>query len=123
MASVKSFTATIELVTKSGSTQIGNASTCTCTVSTSASSSGPTLSGFTFADSYSTTTAITGNDQILIQDYSRLTVTPGTATARNGASIVSYSAVCSGVVTKSNTHRCGLIAGDHLASPAHETSP
>lgn len=60
MASVKSFTATIELITKSGSTQIGNASTCTCTVSTSASNSGPTLSGFTFADSYSTTTAITG---------------------------------------------------------------
>lgn len=102
MASVKAFTATIELVTKSGSAQIGSASTCTCTVSTSASNSGPTLSGFTFADSYSTTTAITDNDQVLIQDYSRLTVTPGTAAARNGASIVSYSAVCSGV-TKSNT--------------------
>ena len=84
MANVKSFTATIELVTKSGNTQIGNASTCTCTVSTSASNSGPTLSGFTFADSYSTTTAITGNDQVLIQGYSQLTVTPGTATARNG---------------------------------------
>lgn len=102
MASIKAFTATIELVTKSGSAQIGSASTCTCTVSTSASNSGPTLSGFTFADSYSTTTAITDNDQVLIQDYSRLTVTPGTAAARNGASIVSYSAVCSGV-TKSNT--------------------
>ena len=102
LASVKAFTATIELVTKSGSAQIGSASTCTCTVSTSASNSGPTLSGFTFADSYSTTTAITDNDQVLIQDYSRLTVTPGTAAARNGASIVSYSAVCSGV-TKSNT--------------------
>lgn len=102
MASVKAFTVTIELVTKSGSAQIGSASTCTCTVSTSASNSGPTLSGFTFADSYSTTTAITDNDQVLIQDYSRLTVTPGTAAARNGASIVSYSAVCSGV-TKSNT--------------------
>ena len=110
MASVKSFTATIELVTKSGSTQIGNASTCTCTVSTSASNSGPTLSGFTFADSYSTTTAITGNNQVLIQDYSRLTVTPGTATARNGASIVSYSAVCSGV-TKSNTTGAALSLG------------
>lgn len=110
MASVKSFTATIELVTKSGSTQIGNASTCTCTISTSASNSGPTLSGFTFADSYSTTTAITGNNQVLIQDYSRLTVTPGTATARNGASIVSYSAVCSGV-TRSNTSGAALSLG------------
>ena len=110
MASVKSFTATIELVTKSGSTQIGSASTCTCTIRTSQANSGPSLSGFTFADSYSTTTAITGNDQVLIQDYSRLTVTPSTATARNGASIVSYSAVCSGV-TKSNTTGAALSLG------------
>ena len=110
MASLKSFTATIELVTKSGNTQIGNASTCTCTISTTEANSGPTLSGFTFADSYSTTTAITGNDQVLIQSYSRLTVTPGTATAKNGASIVSYSAVCSGV-TKSNTTGASLSLG------------
>lgn len=110
MANVKSFTATIELVTKSGSTQIGSASTCTCTIRTSQANSGPSLSGFTFADSYSTTTAITDNDQVLIQDYSRLTVTPGTATARNGASIVSYSAVCSGV-TKSNTTGAALSLG------------
>ena len=110
MANLKSFTATIELVTKSGNTQIGNASTCTCTISTTEANSGPTLSGFTFADSYSTTTAITGNDQVLIQSYSRLTVTPGTATAKNGASIVSYSAVCSGV-TKSNTTGAALALG------------
>jgi hypothetical protein len=110
MASLKSFTATIELVTKSGNTQIGNASTCTCTISTTEANSGSTLSGFTFADSYSTTTAITGNDQVLIQSYSRLTVTPGTATAKNGASIVSYSAVCSGV-TKSNTTGAALSLG------------
>lgn len=110
MASLKSFTATIELVTKSGNTHIGNASTCTCTISTTEANSGPTLSGFTFADSYSTTTAITGNDQVLIQSYSRLTVTPGTATAKNGASIVSYSAVCSGV-TKSNTTGAALSLG------------
>ena len=110
MASVKSFTATIDLVTKSGSTQIGSASTCTCTIRTSQANSGPSLSGFTFADSYSTTTAITDNNQVLIQDYSRLTVTPGTATARNGASIVSYSAVCSGV-TKSNTTGAALSLG------------
>ena len=87
MASVKSFTATIELVTKSGNTQIGSASTCTCTIRTS-----------------------TDNDQVLIQDYSRLTVTPGTAAARNGASIVSYSAVCSGV-TKSSTTGAALSLG------------
>lgn len=107
MANLKSFTATIQLVTKSGTTQIGNASTCTCTISTTQAASGPTISGFTFADSYATTTAITGNNQVLIQGYSKLTVTPGTATAKNGASIVSYSAVCSGV-TKSNTTGAAL---------------
>lgn len=111
MANLKSFTATIQLVTKSGTTQIGNASTCTCTISTTQSASGPTISGFTFADSYTTTTAITGNDQVLIQGYSKLTVTPGTATAKNGASIVSYSAVCSGV-TKSNTTGAALTLGE-----------
>lgn len=110
MASVKSFTATIELVTRSGNTQIGSASICTCTIRTSQANSGPSISGFTFADSYSITTAITDNDQVLIQDYSRLTVTPGTAAARNGASIVSYSAVCSGV-TKSNTTGAALSLG------------
>lgn len=111
MANLKSFTATIQLVTKSGTTQIGNASTCTCTISTTQSASGPTISGFTFADTYATTTAITGNDQVLIQGYSKLTVTPGTATAKNGASIVSYSAVCSGV-TKSNTTGAALALGE-----------
>lgn len=111
MANLKSFTATIQLVTKSGTTQIGNASTCTCTISTTQSASGPTISGFTFADTYATTTAITGNDQVLIQGYSKLTVTPGTATAKNGASIVSYSAVCSGV-TKSNTIGAALALGE-----------
>lgn len=111
MANLKSFTATIQLVTKSGTTQIGNASTCTCTISTTQSASGPTISGFTFADSYTTTTAITGNDQVLIQGYSKLTVTPGTATSKNGASIVSYSAVCSGV-TKSNTTGAALALGE-----------
>ena len=110
MANLKSFTATIQLVTKSGTTQIGNASTCTCTISTTQAASGPTISGFTFADSYATTTAITGNNQVLIQGYSKLTVTPGTATAKNGASIVSYSAVCSGV-TKSNTTGAALALG------------
>lgn len=111
MANLKSFTATIQLVTKSGTTPIGNASTCTCTISTTQSASGPTISGFTFADTYATTTAITGNNQVLIQGYSKLTVTPGTATAKNGASIVSYSAVCSGV-TKSNTTGAALALGE-----------
>lgn len=110
MASMKSFEATISLVTKSGTTQIGNASTCKCTVQTTAANSGPTLSGFTFSDTNTTTSGITGNNQVLIQDYSALTVVPSTATAKNGATISSYSATCSGN-TKSNTTGASLALG------------
>lgn len=107
MASLKSFTATIELVTKDGTTQVGNTSTCTCTIQTTAANSAPTMTAFTYKDSRSTTSAVTGNDQLFIQTYSYLSVTPGTATARNGASIVKYAATCNGK-TVSNTTGAAL---------------
>lgn len=107
MANLKSFTATIELVTKSGDTQIGNTSTCTCTVQTTAANSAPTMTAFTYKDSRSATSAVTGNDQLFIQTYSYLYVTPGTATAKNGASIVKYAATCNGK-TYSNTTGAAL---------------
>ena len=107
MASLKSFTATIELVTKDGSTQVGNTSTCTCTIQTTAENSAPTMTAFTFMDSRSATSTVTGNDQLFIQTYSYLSVTPGTATAKNGASIVKYAATCNGK-TVSNTTGAAL---------------
>lgn len=102
MASIKSFTATIKVVTKSGTTQIGSTSTCACTVQTTSANSAPTMTAFTFKDSRSTTSAVTGNNQLFIQGNSYLYVTPGVATAKNGASIVKYAATCNGV-TDSNT--------------------
>lgn len=102
MVNLKSFTATIKVVTKSGTTQIGSTSSCTCTVQTTAANSGPTMTAFSYKDSRSTTSALTGNNQLFIQSYSYLYVTPGVATAKNGASIVKYAATCNGV-TYSNT--------------------
>lgn len=102
MASVKSFTATIKVVTKSGTTQIGGTSTTTCTVQTTAANSAPSMGAFTFNDGRSTTSTLTGNNQLFIQGYSYLYVTPAAATAKNGASIVKYSAACNGY-TLSNT--------------------
>lgn len=107
MASIKSFTATIKVVTKSGTTQIGSTSSCSCTVQTTEANSAPTMTSFSYKDSRSTTTAITGNDQLFIQSYSYLYVTPGVATAKNGASIVKYAATCNGV-TYSNTTGAAL---------------
>ena len=110
MASLKSFTGTFAVTTYSGTTQIGSVSSKTATVTTTAANSGPTLSGFTYADSYATTTAITGNDQLFIQSYSKLTVTPGTATPKNQATIANYTATCNGV-SVSNTTGDALTVG------------
>lgn len=102
MASLKSFTGTFALLTYSGTTQIGTTSTKTATVQTTSASSAPTMTAFTFYDGRSATSTVTGNDQIFIQGYSYLYVTPGTATAKNNATISTYSATCNGV-TLSNT--------------------
>lgn len=110
MASLKSFTGTFAVSTYSGSTQIGSTSSKTATVQTTATNSRPTLSGFTFADSYSTTTTITGNNQVFIQNHSTLQVTPGTATAKNGATITNYTATCNGV-SASNTTGSAISVG------------
>lgn len=110
MANMKSFTGTFAVTSYSGSTQIGSVSSKTATVTTTAANSGPMLSGFTYADSYATTTAITGNDQVFIQNHSKLTVTPGTATAKNQATIANYTATCNGV-SISNTTGAALTVG------------
>lgn len=110
MASIKSFTGTFAVTTYSGSTQIGSTSSKTATVQTTSANSAPTLSGFTYEDSYSTTTNITGNNQLFIQSHSTLKVTPVTATAKNGASITNYTASCNGV-SKSSTSNTAITVG------------
>lgn len=102
MASIKSFTGTFTLTTYSGSTQIGTASSKTATVQTTAANSAPTFSGFTYEDSNTTSAAVTGNNQILIQGISTLKIIATAATAKNGATISSYSVVA-GDATKAST--------------------
>ena len=65
------------------------------------------MTAFSVRDSRTTTVAVTGNNQRFIQGYSYIYVTPGTATAKNGASIVKYAASCNGV-TYSNTTGAAL---------------
>ena len=110
MASMKSFTGTFAVSSFSGSTQIGSTSSKTATILTTATNSAPTISGFTYADSYTTTKSLTGNDQLFVQDYSTLKVTPGTATAKNGASISNYTASCNGL-SASNTTGAAISVG------------
>lgn len=102
MSAIKSFTGTFTLTTYSGSTQIGTASSKTATVQTTSANSAPTFTAFTYEDSKSTSVAVTGNNQILIQNISTLKLTLTAATAKNGATISSYSVVA-GSKTASGT--------------------
>ena len=103
MAAKKSFTGTFELSTFSGSSQIGSTSTKTATVQTTATNSAPTFSGFTYKDTNTTAAGVTGNNQILIQSVSTLQVTASAATAKNGATISSYSVSAGGSTASSTT--------------------
>lgn len=110
MASVKSFDMNFELLTYSGSTQIGNTSVKAGTVQTTEANSKPTMGAFSTLDSRSETVAVTGNNQYFIQGHSYVEVTPAQATAKNGASIVKYAATCNGV-TVSNTTGAAINLG------------
>ncbi|MBP5597997.1 MAG: hypothetical protein J6Y02_21695 [Pseudobutyrivibrio sp.] len=98
MSGLKSFTGTFELTTYNGSTQIGFVSRATALVQTSAASA-PTFTGFTYLDSNTVSSTVTGDNQILIQGISVLNVTAAVATAKNGATIAGYS-VSAGSTTK-----------------------
>lgn len=103
MAAKKSFTGTFELSTFSGSSQIGSTSTKKATVQTTAANSAPTFSGFTYKDTNTTAARVTGNNQILIQSVSTLQVIASAATAKNGATISSYSVSAGGSTASSTT--------------------
>ena len=70
-----------------------NRSTRTMTIVDAA----PTMSNPTYQDSNSTTTAITGDDQKIIQKHSSLTIAIPTATAQKYATITKYQVTINGV--------------------------
>lgn len=70
----------------------------------------PTAPTLAYQDSNSTTVAITGDNQRIIQNKSILQAIIGTGTAKKGASIVSYSTTINGVtVTGNGTKTIGTI--------------
>lgn len=63
----------------------------------------PTVGTITYADTNTTVTAITGNNQHIVQNQSNLKVTYGVATAKNSASISKYTFTLNGVTKESTT--------------------
>lgn len=100
----KSFTASVVMTTYNGATSLGDGAPVTgVLVTTTAANSSPTFTNFTYSDTNSTITAVTGNNQYLVQGKSTLSVSASATTAKNGASITGYSAVIGSVSASSST--------------------
>lgn len=100
MSKVKSKSFTFVIQSYSGTSLIGETS-ASVTANTAASRSAPGFPGFAYSDTK--LAALTGDDQVLVEDYSSLKVVAEAATAKNGASIVSYSATIGGKTVKSSS--------------------
>lgn len=99
MPAATSYSNTISVTTYNGSTNIGT-KTCAYTAKAVEANAKPTFSNFTYQDTNSTITAITGNNQYLVQGKSNLRViisTANKATAKYSASILNYNASISGL--------------------------
>ena len=88
-----SLTGTITCTTYSGSTNVGS-KTCSFTAKAVAANAKPTFSNFTYADTNSTTTAVTGNSAVMISGKSTLSATisaANAAAARYSATMKKYT--------------------------------
>lgn len=95
---------TIEVTTYNGGTVIGTKS-CAYTANAVESAASPLFSKFTYADTNSTTTAITGNSAVLISGKSSLAVTisaANKATARKSATMKKYTYQVAGLTGEEN---------------------
>lgn len=108
MSSVKSLKVRLVLTTYTTSdctTKVGNPNVKECTLTTSEAVSKPDFADFSYVDSRGLVGKITGNtadNTILIQSYSSLTVNAVAGTAKNGASVKSYS-VSIGTASKTSS--------------------
>ena len=97
-------TGTITCVTYNGSTNIGT-KTCSFTAKAVEANVKPTFSNFAYQDTNSTITAITGNNQYLVQGKSSLRVTISSANkavANQSATMSTYNASISGLSASAN---------------------
>ena len=102
----KTLSGTLKLMTYTSSaysTQVGSTDSCSCTFVTTAANSAPTFTGFTYSDTRSAAASVVGDASKLLQTYSYLQVICTAGTAKNEASIVSYSASIGGVAKTSKT--------------------
>jgi len=117
MKSVNSGTFSFTITTYNGSSSVGTSSQSATGTITGAN---PTFtsSNISYKDSNNTTTAVTGNNQHLVQNLSNLLVTITSATGNKGATISKYEVTINGVtktITSAGNIDFGIInSGSNL---------
>jgi len=109
MSTVNSGTFSFTITTYNGSTSVGTSSQ-SATGSITGASPSVSSSNISYKDNNSTTVAVTGNNQYLVQNLSSLLVTISSATGNKGAYITKYEATINGV-TKTLTSAGNLDYG------------
>ena len=109
MSTVNSGTFSFTITTYNGSTSVGTSSQ-SATGSITGASPSISSSNISYKDNNSTTVAVTGNNQYLVQNLSSLLVTISSATGNKGAYITKYEATINGV-TKTLTSAGNLDYG------------
>ena len=100
--SEKEVTCTLSTYGENGA--VGVASTVNAKIAVSQENSTPSFSSATYKDSNASTSLITGDNKIIIQNKSSLQITVNGASAKNGATIESYSATVGLKSVTSNTN-------------------
>lgn len=96
MSTVNSGTFSFTITTYNGSASVGSSSQ-TATGSITGANPTFTSSNITYKDNNSTTVGVTGDNQYLVQNLSKLLVTISSATGNKGANISKYEATLNGV--------------------------
>lgn len=96
MSTVNSGTFSFTITTYNGSTSVGTSSQ-SATGSITGASPSISSSNISYKDNNSTTVAVTGDNQYLVQNLSSLLVTISSASGNKGASITKYEATINGV--------------------------
>jgi len=96
MSTVNSGTFSFSITTYNGSTSVGTSSQ-SATGSITGASPSISSSNISYKDNNSTTVAVTGDNQYLVQNLSSLLVTISSASGNKGASITKYEATINGV--------------------------
>lgn len=110
MPDVKRMQVTVRLTSYSGNTQMGSPTTVDTEVITTATNSAPTIEGMTLTDEDQYTSMLT-HEEVFVQHASQLLVTPGRASALNGASITKYAVYCGSKYVEGNGERDLLLIG------------